>query len=222
MDWRTPLLRIMWRDDADIEPMSERFIERFVTIFLTKIAYFEVNGSGVKLRRGLFIGRFQPPHLGHLHAIKQALEECDELIIVIGSSQYSHTFENPFTAGERFEMIRLMLKDGGVDLSKVIIIPVPDVGEHSLWVSRIESYCPRFDVIYTNNPLVQRLFKEAGYEVKELKLYRREVEMGTIIRKKIINGDLWEDFVSKSVAEYLKKSGMVQRLKEIFGRSDKS
>ncbi|HDM88409.1 MAG TPA: nicotinamide-nucleotide adenylyltransferase, partial [Candidatus Bathyarchaeota archaeon] len=43
------------------------------------------------MRRGLFIGRFQPPHLGHLHAIKQALEECDELIIVIGSSQYSHT-----------------------------------------------------------------------------------------------------------------------------------
>ena len=206
----------------DIEPMLERFIERFATIFLTKIAYFGVNGSGVKLRRGLFVGRFQPPHLGHLHAIKQALEECDELIIVIGSSQYSHTFENPFTAGERFEMIRLMLKDGGVDLSKVIIIPVPDVGEHSLWVSRIESYCPRFDVIYTNNPLVQRLFKEAGYEVKELKLYRRDVEMGTIIRKKMVNGDLWEDFVSKSVAEYLKKSGKVQRLKEIFGRSDKS
>ena len=174
------------------------------------------------MRRGLFVGRFQPPHLGHLHAIKQALEDCDELIIAIGSSQYSHTFENPFTAGERFEMIRLMLKDGGVDLSKVIIIPVPDVGEHSLWVSRIESYCPRFDVVYTNNPLVQRLFKEAGYEVKELKLYRRDVEMGTAIRKKIVEGDLWEDFVSKSVAEYLKKSGGVQRLKEIFGRSDRS
>jgi len=174
------------------------------------------------LRRGLFVGRFQPPHLGHLHAIKQALEECDELIIVIGSSQYSHTFENPFTAGERFEMIRLMLKDGGIDLSKVIIIPVPDVGEHSLWVSRIESYCPRFDVVYTNNPLVQRLFKEAGYEVREPKLYRRDVEMGTAIRKRIVEGDLWEDFVSRSVAEYLKKSGGVQRLKEIFGKSDQS
>ena len=49
------------------------------------------------VKRGVFIGRFQPFHNGHLEAIKKLLIEVDELIIMIGSSQYSHSFDNPFT-----------------------------------------------------------------------------------------------------------------------------
>jgi nicotinamide-nucleotide adenylyltransferase len=41
------------------------------------------------LRRGLLIGRFQPFHIGHLKAIEQATSENDEVIIGIGSAQYS-------------------------------------------------------------------------------------------------------------------------------------
>ena len=41
-------------------------------------------------KRGLFVGRFQPFHLGHLDMVKYALTEVDELIIVIGSAQDSH------------------------------------------------------------------------------------------------------------------------------------
>lgn len=36
------------------------------------------------MTRGLFVGRFQPFHLGHLHVIKELLEKVDELIIAIG------------------------------------------------------------------------------------------------------------------------------------------
>ncbi|HLN89981.1 MAG TPA: adenylyltransferase/cytidyltransferase family protein, partial [Candidatus Binatia bacterium] len=53
------------------------------------------------VNRGLYVGRFQPFHLGHLDAIKYVLKEVDELVIVIGSAQYSHNSNNPFTAGER-------------------------------------------------------------------------------------------------------------------------
>ena len=79
------------------------------------------------VRRGLFVGRFQPPHKGHLKAMKDILEEVDELIIVVGSSQYSHTKENPFTTGERVAMIRQALTEEGVDSSRYWIIPVPDM-----------------------------------------------------------------------------------------------
>jgi len=54
---------------------------------------------------GLFIGRFQPFHLGHLSDIKDALKEVDELVIAIGSSQHSGTKENPFSTEERIKMI---------------------------------------------------------------------------------------------------------------------
>jgi len=60
-------------------------------------------------KRGLYVGRFQPFHLGHLSAVKSVLKDVEELVIVIGSAQYSHTTANPFTAGERLIMIRKAL-----------------------------------------------------------------------------------------------------------------
>ncbi len=167
------------------------------------------------MRRGLFIGRFQPPHLGHIHAIKAALGECDELIVAVGSAQYSHTLENPFTAGERIEMLRKALVEEGVDASRVHIVPVPDVGEHSLWVARVKSFCPGFQVVYTNNPLVKRLFEEEGYEVKSIDLYQRDLEMGARIRELMLEGRGWEGLVPRSVAEYIKSIRGVERLREI-------
>ena len=79
------------------------------------------------VNRGLYVGRFQPFHLGHLDAIKNVLKEVDELVIVIGSAQYSHSSDNPFTAGERLVMVHRALLEAGVDYSKLWIVPVPDV-----------------------------------------------------------------------------------------------
>ena len=79
------------------------------------------------INRGLYVGRFQPFHLGHLCAIKATLKEVDEIVIVIGSAQYSHKPNNPFTAGERLVMIRQALQEAKVDYSKLWIVPVPDV-----------------------------------------------------------------------------------------------
>ena len=66
-------------------------------------------GKQSLVNRGLYVGRFQPFHLGHLRAIKAVLKEVDEIVIVIGSAQYSHNSNNPFTAGERLVMIRRAL-----------------------------------------------------------------------------------------------------------------
>ena len=55
------------------------------------------------MKRGLFIGRFQPFHLGHLKDIKRAIQEVDELVIGVGSSNEECTKENPFTVEERIE-----------------------------------------------------------------------------------------------------------------------
>ena len=45
----------------------------------------------------LYIGRFQPFHNGHLQLIKSIENKFDQIIIGIGSSQYSHDKNNPFT-----------------------------------------------------------------------------------------------------------------------------
>ena len=36
---------------------------------------------------GLILGKFLPPHNGHLHLCRAAQRMCDELVVVVGSLQ---------------------------------------------------------------------------------------------------------------------------------------
>lgn len=170
--------------------------------------------------RALYVGRFQPFHLGHLEAIRYILKRAKEIIIAVGSSQESHTLENPFTAGERIYMIRLALNEIGVDPSRYYIIPVADIKIHSLWVSHVCSQVPKFDVVFSNEPLTRRLFIESGFKVESIPFYKREVCSATEIRRRMLLDLNWEELLPKSVAEYIKEIKGVERLKDLT-KSDK-
>ena len=58
-----------------------------------------------KYKCGLYIGRFQPIHNGHESIIRLMLDECDEVIIAVGSAQEGGTMRNPFTLDERVDLI---------------------------------------------------------------------------------------------------------------------
>jgi nicotinamide-nucleotide adenylyltransferase len=173
------------------------------------------------VRRGLFVGRFQPFHLGHLGAIKDVLSEVDEIVIVIGSAQHSHTVNNPFTAGERLVMVRRALEEARIDFSRVWIVPVPDVHLHMMWVSSVEGYTPKFDVAYSNEPLSRRLLMEAGYKVKAIRFHERKLYSSTEIRERMLKGESWEKLVPKSVAAFIKEVDGVNRLRDLT-KSDKA
>jgi len=170
--------------------------------------------------RGIYIGRFQPPHLGHVYAITKVLDEVNELIIGVGSAQISHTLDNPFTAGERLLMLRLALMEYNIDLCKVYIIPIPDIEMNYVWVKYVSMLVPPFHIAYSNNPLVLRLFKEAGYLVKRIPMYDRSKYSGKLIRRLMLTGGPWEKLVPKSVASFIKEIGGVERLREISGSDE--
>jgi nicotinamide-nucleotide adenylyltransferase len=170
--------------------------------------------------RGLYVGRFQPFHLGHLEAIQDVLKEVEELVIVIGSAQYSHNTRNPFTAGERLVMIRQALHEAGVDASRIWIVPVPDVHLHMLWVSALEGYTPKFNVVYSNEPLTRRLFMEAGYKVNSIRFFQRKVYTSTLVREKMLAGESWTKLVPQSVADFINEIDGVNRLRDL-ARTDK-
>jgi nicotinamide-nucleotide adenylyltransferase len=172
------------------------------------------------VKRGLFVGRFQPFHLGHLAAIKDVLKEVDELVIVIGSAQYSHNLNNPFTAGERLIMIRKALEEAGIDYSRVWVVPVPDAHLHMMWVSALEGYTPSFSVVYSNEPLTCRLFIEAKYKVKPIRFHERKLYSSTEIRERMLKEESWEKLVPKSVAAFIKGIDGVNRLRDLT-KSDK-
>jgi len=120
----------------------------------------------------LFIGRFQPFHLGHLDALKQITDNLSTssrqaIIIGIGSSQYSKTKENPYSFDERKKMIDEALQNTDIDYQ---IVAIPDIHNETHWVEHVEMIVPDFDVVYTGNSLVQELFEKKGYTVKEIKI----------------------------------------------------
>ncbi len=165
----------------------------------------------------LVIGRFQPLHLGHMEVIRKCASESDHLTIGIGSAQYSHTIENPFTAGERYLMIEETLKAEGI--ANYSIVPIEDLNRYSVWVSHVVSMCPPFVNVYSNNPFTKRLFSEAGFNIKASPLYNREIYSGTEVRRRIAEGGDWRSLVPRSVAEVIDKIDGVGRIAS-FTRAD--
>lgn len=165
--------------------------------------------------RGLIIGRFQPFHKGHLSVIEQIARQCDSMIIGIGSAQYSHTSENPFTAGERYLMLSRTLERKRI--SNYYIVPIQDVNRYDVWVSHVESLVPRFKAVFTNNPLTRQLFLERDYKVIPLPFYDRKVYSGREVRKRMILDEDWRALLPRAVAEVIDECNGIERLKTLAG-----
>jgi nicotinamide-nucleotide adenylyltransferase len=172
------------------------------------------------LSRGLFIGRFQPFHLGHIAAIKFALTNVDELIIVIGSSQASYDKQNPFTAGERLSMIKDSLNaDTLIDCKKTQIVPVPDTNVHSTWTHTVDMLVPKYDVVFTNNAFTGYLFIQRNITVTEPKLLNRDDLSGTEIRRRMLKNIKWTHLVTEQTQVIIQKINGVERVKKIASLS---
>jgi nicotinamide-nucleotide adenylyltransferase len=166
--------------------------------------------------KSLFIGRFQPIHKGHIHTIKQILQKGEDIIIVVGSAQYSHTPDNPFTGGERLMLIRRALLDEEIDLKHVTIVPLSDINIHPLWASHMRSFVPYFDKAYSHNPLVKRLLEDAGIKTDSTKLLERSTYSARHVRDLIRWGNSeWESLVPEGVVELIKKYKLDERIREI-------
>jgi bifunctional NMN adenylyltransferase/nudix hydrolase len=73
---------------------------------------------------GVYVGRFQPLHDAHLATILSALDQVDNLFIIVGSAHRTRNIKNPFTVDERIEMISACLT--AEQLKRVSFVPVRD------------------------------------------------------------------------------------------------
>ena len=163
------------------------------------------------MHRALFIGRFQPFHNAHLIDIKKVLEEVDEVIIAIGSSQEKKTLDNPFSYKERRQMIVNTLKNNKI--KKYKIYPVPDLYNDKKWVDYIKKNLPKYDFVYSGNQWTLRCFKRHDSKVRKIKLIRGI--SSTIIRDKIIKSKDWQKMVPKEIGVYINRIKGVERIKGI-------
>ena len=164
--------------------------------------------------RALFIGRFQPFHLGHLSILKNF---DFDYVIAIGSAYESYTKENPFTSGERYEMIYEALKNLPF---KFFIVPVPDINRYGVYAKHVIDLAPHFQKVITNNKIIKEIFEREGYEVLSTPLYKRREYRGEVIRKRIAKNMEWENLVPKEVSNFIKKIRGDERIRLLFNAKD--
>jgi cytidyltransferase-like protein len=71
---------------------------------------------------GLCVMRAQPLHRGHTHVINHMIENCDIVIIGLGSAQKKRERHDPWTVEERQQMLRNVYGD------RIKIMPLVDIG----------------------------------------------------------------------------------------------
>ena len=152
--------------------------------------------------QGLLIGRFQPFHQGHYHAIEYALEQVNHLLLGIGSSNRSMEVKNPFTIQERILMIDSSLTPQQKE--KISIHPIPDLQNHKKWVDLIEQTLPSFDVVFTNDDITGRLYTKKGIPVRDIPFLNRVHLSGTVIRHLISSKKEWQHLVPTGTVSVVK------------------
>ncbi|EKD78367.1 MAG: hypothetical protein ACD_41C00362G0003 [uncultured bacterium] len=105
----------------------------------------------------VFVGRFQPLHNGHVSVIQQ----YTDLVIAIGSSQYSRSADNPLNFAERLWCLQ--------QVTTAPIVAVPDIHDDAHWVEHllniVYTVTPTVDGVISGNAHVQRLCQAAGVTV---------------------------------------------------------
>jgi nicotinamide-nucleotide adenylyltransferase len=165
----------------------------------------------------MMIARFQPLHYGHFNVLKHCFENFEEVVVIVGMASQSHTPENPFTAGERIEMLRETLKWANIPLEKLITVTLPTMEVSRVAVHYVKLYSPPFKYVVTLNPIIQRIFIEEGYQVLKPPVINRASYRGTVIRRLMAEGsDEWKKLVPPPVAEIIERIDGVNRVKMLY------
>ncbi|MCD6496421.1 MAG: nicotinamide-nucleotide adenylyltransferase [Candidatus Aenigmarchaeota archaeon] len=166
------------------------------------------------MANALVVGRFQPFHNGHMELIEHLSKMYEKVVIVIGSADQSGTIENPFTAKEREEMIRLALTAKGI--KNFTIGAVRDFHNDRLWAYAVKK-CAERSTVFTRNPWTLRCLRNSGMKVRKNKFYSHKRYSGREIRRRIAAGKKWDTLVPPEVFSYIMSNRGAERVKKLAG-----
>lgn len=85
----------------------------------------------------VFIGRFEPFHLGHLATLTRALERARHVAVLVGSAEAPRSVQNPCSYSERELMIRAALRR---DAARVSLRPLRDhLYNETAWIAEVQA-----------------------------------------------------------------------------------
>lgn len=116
--------------------------------------------STLKVDATVYIGRFNPFHLGHAHVLLSALKTSKLTIVLIGSSGQARSLKNPFTFSERKSMIECWYST--LDHSAVgdiVVVPIRDYPYNDTdWIANVQRKVKLCLTAYCTHP--SRLFPD--------------------------------------------------------------
>ena len=150
------------------------------------------NKSMKKYKLGMYLGRFQPFHNGHKAIVDKMLEECEEVVIVVGSADKMGTMQNPFPAWERMNMIGMVYRDKPVHL--VALPDRPTITQDNRWgvyvMEFLEGMNFKPDVIYQGMETERNTWFEYYPTIPVVSVSRLTIPISaTIIRAAIVEKD---------------------------------
>lgn len=161
----------------------------------------------------LFVGRFQPFHKGHLEVVKKLSQRHDIVKIGIGSAQYSRKNPHPsdnknrhiFDVRERRKMIERSLINKGI--ANFEIIDILDLHNIPAWFEYLDSCIGRYDIVYSNNPVVTDFCDESDIKWEYIPYVDRDVYSGTNVRQRIADDDSsWRHLVPEQTEKVIQKT----------------
>jgi bifunctional NMN adenylyltransferase/nudix hydrolase len=110
----------------------------------------------------VYIGRFEPFHLGHAHVLLNSLTTSKLTIVLIGSSGQARSLKNPFTYAERKSMIERFydtINYFSPNVGDIRIIPIRDYPYNDTeWISNVQLRVKQCITEYCFKP--SRLFQQ--------------------------------------------------------------
>lgn len=174
----------------------------------------ERGGAGPP--RALVMGRFQPFHLGHLDLARRALAGGGGLVVAVTGAQFNYIEKDPFTAGERLEMIHGSLSEDGADMSRCMVVPIENQFNAATWAGYLRAALPRFGRIYSGNAYVRTLLGDSGMAVEVPPMLDRMRLSGTRIRALMASGGDWRACVPPAAARVIDEAGGPARMAAIL------
>ncbi len=162
---------------------------------------------------GVYWGRFNPPHKGHLSVIRKLKDKCN-LVVAIGSSEHKNEKTNPFSGSERKEMMVSYLKESKIKGVRVVTL---DDGESESWAvdNLIKKVKPDILFLSTEKSELTGLAKGRVHVVS---FERTGVVSSTLIRDSITSGDdRWINLTGKSVAKLIIEFDGINRIRKAYG-----
>jgi nicotinamide-nucleotide adenylyltransferase len=217
MRWRflAPLFQIVYTDQVVNQSLLHKVLHTPIEVFESQQdnLFLNFNDCLSAKRRGLFITRAQPFHLGHVALLNAMKQDVDELIFLVAMANQSHTMNNIATSGERLEMCLPWLNKVWPGRYFLVALPYSDFSMENFL--ELEFLLPKFDKVHTSNPNVAVLAESAGLSTQFYPIQNKI--RGSLIRDCFRQDRPFEEYVPESTLLLLAKAKIPQRLRALSG-----